>query len=295
VEHRTTARRADLVSVIIPAFNAAQTIAQQLDALVDQECVSTFEVIVADNGSTDDTVKVAETFADRLNIRVVDASAIRGAGPARNVGVTASRGELLVFADADDIAGTDWLHHLVTTATAAGCDFAAGPLDLEKLNSAEVLAWRHRSPMDRLPDFLHFLPYAQGGNFAIWRDVFQSLGGFGADLSDDVGLSWRAQLAGYVIVFSPLAVMHCRRRGSLRGFGRQQLERGEANCVIYKQFRENGLRRPSQLKAIRQIAKCLVQIPFVIVQPRRRGVWVGEIMYRIGRIRGSIRYRVLFL
>ena len=82
----------------------------QLDALAGQTTSRAFEVIVADNGSTDDTVAVAESYADRFTrFEVVDAGARRGASYARNQGAGRARGELLVFCDSDDIVHDAWL------------------------------------------------------------------------------------------------------------------------------------------------------------------------------------------
>ena len=81
------------VSVVIPALNVADTIGQQLDGLACQNFNGNWEVIVADNGSTDSTREVVESFADRLPaLKVIDASDRRGINHARNVGSQAARG-----------------------------------------------------------------------------------------------------------------------------------------------------------------------------------------------------------
>src|SRR5690606_10578144 len=91
------------ISVVIPARDAARWIDAQLGALACQEVPVPWEVVVADNGSTDDTVARAEAWADRLPVRVVDASGRPGPNHARNQGTAAARGDLLLYCDADDV------------------------------------------------------------------------------------------------------------------------------------------------------------------------------------------------
>jgi len=91
------------LSVVIPAFNEAIRLPETLRRL-EAFCVNRSElvqVIVADDGSTDDTVAVARTFADRLNLRVVSLSKNSGAGAALSAGVKAASGKNILICDAD--------------------------------------------------------------------------------------------------------------------------------------------------------------------------------------------------
>ena len=75
-------------SVVIPTFNAADVIEQQLAALAGQKDAAPFEVVVADNGSTDDLASAVAQWRKALpGLRVVDASRDRGVSVARNVGI----------------------------------------------------------------------------------------------------------------------------------------------------------------------------------------------------------------
>jgi glycosyltransferase involved in cell wall biosynthesis len=82
------------LSVVIPCFNGAGTISRALDALVRQEFDQEWEIVIADNGSTDNTRDVVAGYqADHPNIRIVDASEMRGPSYARNAGVRSAHGE----------------------------------------------------------------------------------------------------------------------------------------------------------------------------------------------------------
>ena len=86
------------VSVVIPARNAGQTVARAIESALAQR-YDALEVVVADDGSTDDTREVAERYAGR--VRVVS-QPNRGAAAARNLGFREARGEFVAFLDADD-------------------------------------------------------------------------------------------------------------------------------------------------------------------------------------------------
>ena len=98
------------LSVIIPCYNAAPTIAAQLDALTGQCWMHQWEVIVVNNHSTDGSMEVVERYRTRLpHLRIVDAFARRSRPYALNVGAAAATGESLAFCDADDEVGPGWV------------------------------------------------------------------------------------------------------------------------------------------------------------------------------------------
>src|SRR5207253_8877584 len=98
------------ITVIIPCFNAADTLGFQIEALAGQECPEPWELIIADNGSTDGSVKVAESYQPKVpHLRVIDASERRGVAHVRNVAVRAAQGEAVIFCDADDIVSPGFL------------------------------------------------------------------------------------------------------------------------------------------------------------------------------------------
>jgi glycosyltransferase involved in cell wall biosynthesis len=129
------------LSVILPCYNGAATIAIQLDALVQQSWVDDWEVIVVNNGSTDHSMDIVETYRDRLpNLRIVQAYEPPAPRPrvshSYNVGLQAATGDAFVFCEADDEVAPDWL-----TVMGQGLlehDCVAGSLDYTKLNEPWV-------------------------------------------------------------------------------------------------------------------------------------------------------------
>ena len=101
-------------SVVVPTYNAAATLPEQLAALAAQTIGFPFEVVISDNGSTDDSASVAAAWCDRLDLRVVDASRGRGVSVARNVGIEAAAADLVLLCDADDGVSAGWVEAMTT-------------------------------------------------------------------------------------------------------------------------------------------------------------------------------------
>ncbi len=87
------------VSVIIPNYNYARYVGQAIDSVL-QQSYRNFEVIVVNNGSTDNSIEILQTFGDK--IRLIDQPNLGQSG-ARNSGLSESRGEYIAFLDADDL------------------------------------------------------------------------------------------------------------------------------------------------------------------------------------------------
>jgi glycosyltransferase involved in cell wall biosynthesis len=115
-----------LVSIIVPAFNAAPWLEETLRSCVAQTYPE-IEVIVVDDGSTDNTGAVAERFASAPGSHVqVVRRPHAGLGAARNVGVRHSRGEYLYFLDADDLVEPDAVRSAIQLIAATGAEAVVG-------------------------------------------------------------------------------------------------------------------------------------------------------------------------
>lgn len=224
------------VSVVIPAYNAAATIGAQLGALARQRTNRTFEVIVVDNRSTDNTsAAVTAHEADLPALRLLGAQERAGAAYARNVGVREARADLILFCDADDEVDPQWLDSMAAALRTA--DIVGGALEVERLNSPEVRSGYANLHND-LQSGRHALPFATGCSMGIRREVFDQLDGFDESScpGEDQDLSLRAQLAGFRLAFVPDAVVHYRLRADLRGSARQHFHYGRADAALSRRF-----------------------------------------------------------
>ncbi len=285
------------LSVIIACLNVADTIAGQLEALAVQQWDEPWEVIVADNGCTDETVAIAKQYADRLpNLRIVDASAKRGKSFALNTAAKAARGESLAFCDADDEVAPGWTAAMGTALS--GHDFVACRMDIEKLNAPWVKR-THRNPQgEDIQKYTDppFLPHAGGSTLGVRHWLHNAVGGFDETMTrlQDTDYCWRIQLKGFELRFVPDAVLHVRFRDSIAGIFRQARGCGEYNAKICRKYRPLGMPGSSLTAGIRS----WLHLPRHFLSIRSKGDMAGfvwEAGYRTGRLKGSIKYRIVAL
>ena len=277
-----------VISVIIPVRNGMPWLEEQLRALDAQECAEPWEVVIADNGSTDGSLAFARDWAlGHPEVLVVDASGMQGTSAARNAGVAVSHGEYLAFCDADDVVLVGWLSGLVDTLHHA--DLAAGRFDFWSLNTIPPAA-----PVRAATRQLGFLPAGLGANLAVRRGPFEEVGGFDEHFfpGEDIDLCWRLQLHGFTFAESPTAVVSKRARSDFRSVFRQAYGYGQCGPLLHKRYRRSGARRDLR-GALKAWVWLLVSLPRVF-QPTRRIEWARGAGTRLGRLEASIRLRVFF-
>ena len=285
------------LSVIMPAYNAAQTIAEQLDALASQDYAGEWELLVVDNRSTDDTAAIVQRYAQQSRLprlRLVRAAERQGRAYACNVGARTAAGSALIFCDADDVADTGWLSALAQALQQHA--FVAATIEVEALNAH--LPWHPRPPNWATQRNLGFLPFAGGALMAVSRPAFEALGGFDerAPFCEDIDLSWRLQLAGFVLQPVPGAIMHVRYRGSLDAIWRQTDRFAEAHVYLYQAFAAYGMPRSSRQDVWRSyvsLAKTATRLWGK--DERARAQWIRQAATAWGHMKGSLRYFTLFL
>jgi glycosyltransferase involved in cell wall biosynthesis len=280
------------VSVVIPMRNAARTVSYQLAALASQDYDGSWEVVLADNGSEDDSVAVAAAFSDRLPaVRVVNAAGPGGAARARNVGVQASSGECIIFLDADDQATPSYVRAMIESLSTR--QFVAAAVDHTTLNRRWKGQVRDEWQVDGLMTE-PFLPCAAGGTLGVRRTVFNKVGGFDESFvkGQDDDFCWRVQLAGVPLDFVPEAVVQYRARDTIWGHFQQERKWGIADVALYLRFRPHGF--PAQAHtAWRRWARLAKHL--MLARSRSDAAWcLGLAGRQIGRLQGSALHRVWY-
>ncbi len=284
-----------MVSVVIPVLNGEEHIAEQLEAVSRQTYGGAWEVLVVDNGCTDRTIPIVESWRDRLpQLRVVDARARRSLNHARNRGAEEARGEFIAFCDSDDVVSPEWLEALVEAG--ADADLVAGMEEPYSLNTEREQSWRPTDPHVALKSTAGFLPWVSGGNCGIWADVARSVVWdesftYG---SSDIEFSWRAQLASYRVAFAPRAVMSQRYRQGLRPLMRQYYRYGKSDPQLYRRYRRHGMRRDDLRVTLRKWKRLARRAPDLLRSQEGRGDWLRIAARTSGRMVGSIRWRVFY-
>lgn len=299
----------ELVSVIIPAYNAEAYIAEQIESLAVQVGAPEFEVIVADNGSTDRTASAAREAAQRcgLVLTVVDARGPASASHARNVGAIAAAGEVLLFCDADDFVGPEWVRELAAAVRSREDALAVGTLLHRRFNDAAVLAAYGIPPEAGEPStdaagypvvhggFAGHLPTVAGNDFGVRRSLYLAVGGMDSSFpggSEETDFSWRAQRRGAVVVHAPRAVVHYRLRSTPQTVFRQQRIQQVGRMLLWIRHRGDGMSGPSWRVSVTEVARHLPA--YLLVRERAARLRHARIAGgHLGALQGMVRYRLL--
>jgi len=229
------------LTVVMPAHNAAATIEEQLEALVEQVWSGSWEVVVVDNRSTDATADIVTRYADKdPRIRLVRADERNGIGYTRNTGIDVARGRSIVMADSDDVVAPGWLAAIGDALRDA--EFVTGPLDVKALNPPHVVETRGFA-IERGPgEFLGKFPFAHSCNMGFHREVVGRIGRFDEGLvnGSDVEYSYRLWRAGIELVYVPGAVVRYRYRTEPADLYRQARNYARAKATLVKRFRADG-------------------------------------------------------
>lgn len=281
------------LSVVIPAYDAVDTIGEQLDALLGQDWSGTWEVVVADNGSSDGTAELVDRMA-RTNprVRLVDASQRRGAAHARNRGIEASCGRLIAFCDADDVVADGWLAAIGDALNRSS--FVTGPQEYERLNPQWLHGAYGRVPGRELQTFEGIFPFGPTANLGITRDLLERVGQFDTSISvyEDLELCLRVWLHDVGLEFEPAAVVHYRYRPSFRTLWKQAITYGAARPAIARRLAAEGCATPARWRGVRNWLWLLRRLPS-LRSKAGRARWVVVAGGSVGRLVGSARHRYL--
>ena len=199
------------ISVVIPHFDDLTNLDKCLSALERQTVpAESFEIIVADNISTCGREHVERAISGRAALVSVSE---RGAGPTRNGGAAAARGEILAFTDSDCVPALDWLAEGV--AALANYDFVGGRVTVSVADERKVTpteAFEKVFAFD-FETYINRKGFTGSGNLFVPRAIFDTVGGFRPGVSEDVDWSRRAVAIGFRLGYAPGAlVTHPARR-----------------------------------------------------------------------------------
>lgn len=223
------------ISVIIPVFNGEETLAACLNAVARQS-LADYEVIVVDNGSTDKTAEIIQSFVrDFPNFSYV-LETKRGRGAARHAGVLAARGEVIAMTDSDCLVPEDWLYRL-TAFIFSGQEKAVSGFEKD----ASINYWSRRRQAEdwrfmqtRLEG--NYTNHLDTKNFAIRADILKDLQ-FDPELTacEDWDFFIRLKMSGHQVYFLPdLLVAHFHDSSARAVFWTQFIQGKSATAIINK-------------------------------------------------------------
>lgn len=231
------------VSVVIPVYNDTLGIHKAFKALVNQTYPrDAYEIIVADNGSTDETLQVVRQFQEQHSdtMHLVVENLIQSSYAARNKGIHVARGEILAFTDADCVPIPEWLEEGVKAIVEETAAFAAGQIKMT-FQGKEPNIWEHLDAARKLNQraYVEDAGFGATANLFVRRDLFDKYGLFRDDLQSggDYEFGRRLTKSGEKLVYAERAIVHHPARRTFESI----LEKSRRVAKGQKQLQEMGL------------------------------------------------------
>jgi len=233
-----------MISVIVPVYNGEDVIANCLKTLLNQNYPKNkYEIIVVDDGSKDNTVNIVSKFKRVKLIR----QRHRGPAAARNLGVEKSRGQIVLFTDADCIPSKSWIKNMLEPFKDKGIVGVGGTY--KTLNKKSLIARfvgyniEERHKILKKKRYIDFM-----GTFsaAYRKIIFSKFGGFDTSFStssgEDPELSFRINKTGFKMIFQPKAFVYHRHTNSLWKLIKKKFWRGYWRVFIYNKHKDKIFR-----------------------------------------------------
>lgn len=270
-------------SVVVPAYQAAETIGECLAALQQQTVPpDSYEIIVVVDGSTDATEAIA---------RAAGVTVIRqphtGAAAARNCGAAAARGEFLLFTDADCAPVPGWMAALTAPFSDPEVAGSKGTyLTRQQSAVARFTQIEYEDRYDRMAR-AERIDFIDTYSAAYRRDVFLANGGFDPRflINEDQEFAFRLAEKGYKLVFAPEAQVYHRHNATLGQYIRRKFKIGMWKVRVTRQHPTQVVKdshTPEALKAqlvIAAISLALTVFNIGVSVKRRRAWWPGWLVW----------------
>jgi glycosyltransferase involved in cell wall biosynthesis len=217
-------------SIIVPAYNRAKTISRTLDSIYAQTSTD-FEVIVVDDGSTDNTREIVSVYVQQKGLNYFY-QPNSGVSAARNCGALNATGEYLLFLDSDDTVTSTWLKNYEEKILEEDADLIyCGILRIR--NGVVIENTDPANPFNNGVAYGNFIP----GSFCLKRELFESVGGYDPILfySENTELSFRLKQKSPKEKFIP--AFNLLYQVSDDGLSRNWLNRKKAMLHILEKHR----------------------------------------------------------
>ena len=258
------------VSIVIPAYNAARTITKTLEACVNQSYPKeNFEVIIADDGSTDTTADIVKSFPVKYLFQ-------KNSGPAtaRNIGWRAAKGDIILFTDSDCVPEKEWITKMLAMFNAG--DVAAVGGTYGNVNPEYIVSLCiHHEILYRHSTLTEYVKYLGSFNLGIRKKVLEELNGFDESYKiacgEDADLTYRISYKDYKLRFSrgvevghhfPTSYLKFLKQQFWRGYWLMKIFRNHSKRLGndgYSKFRDT-IQPPMYLLILVMIPLCYFKI-----------------------------------
>ena len=221
------------VSIVIPAYNSQETIAQTIESCISQSYeTDDLEIVVVDDGSTDDTAEIIK----KRPVRFISQDN-NGPAAARNAGWKAASGEIVCFTDSDCVPEEEWVEKIVAKYTSDDIGGVGGSYEIANKESLlaecihdEIIQKHAATPAET--DFLGSF------NVSYRKRVLQEVGGFDESFrrasGEDNDLAYRVKKAGYRLIFDKETKVAHYHQSSLVKYLKEQCRHGYWRMKLYR-------------------------------------------------------------
>ncbi|MFW6194338.1 MAG: glycosyltransferase [Halobacteriota archaeon] len=198
-------RNLPTVSVIVPAYNAENNIANLIESLLDLDYPQELlELIMVDNNSTDRTKEIIKKYP----VKLLEENSIQSSYAARNKGIKHARGEIIAFTDSDCIATKQWVREGVNALVSENADLVAGKVEF--IFSKKKTAAEFFDSITNLQTESYVKEgFATTANLFVSSSVFRKIGVFPEKTKSGGDTQWtlRATKNGYSLIYAPKAIV----------------------------------------------------------------------------------------
>ena len=266
-----------MVSVVVPCYQSAGHIRTALRALEAQRKAVSYEIVVVDS-STDGTDGIVER--EFPNVRLLHFAERRTVGAARNIGVDAALGKLILFVDSDTIPCSTWIEQMEDALLSGGADGVCGSM-------SNGTPWSVTGSIGFYLEFFRFLTHdgppeparlLVGGNSGYRREIVAGATYAEQSVGEDMLFSWRLAARGCRLLFVPRAsVMHLNRKGwhTVVNYQRQL----GVGAYFYQCHQS-----PGKMRLLSAMPVLILLMPFAVM------FWIGWSILRRRRIADLLRF-----
>lgn len=266
-----------IASIVIPVFNGADCIVDCLDALNSQTIPrEQYEIIVVDDGSTDDTAVIARKSCDTL-------VSISNSGPAaaRNLGVERANGPVILFTDADCVPLTDWVEQMLEPFENP---LISGVKGAYYTRQTEIVAQFVQAEYETKYAFMsthEFIDFIDTYSAGFRTELFREMKGFdlrfpGASVEDQE-FSFRLAEAGHKMKFIPTARVYHRHAWTLWRYTRKKFNIGYWKVLVLRLHPEKTRKDTHTPRAL----KLQLPLALMLIVSALSAVWLGGIPFAV--------------
>ena len=295
------------VSIIVPVFNGEKTIEKCIQSLLNLHYPKDkYEIIIVDNNSTDNTRQIVEKYPVKLLLETK-----RGSYAARNTGIKAAKGDFLAFTDSDCIADENWLKHLIKNFDDDEVGGVGGKVvAYNPVTFVEQYIAKFSGDLDQETFVRYKKPFIITANAMYKRDVLDKVGLFDESLlsGGDMDMGWRVFEKGFKIVYEPKAIVYHKHRTTLKGLFFQSFKYAEGHVALFKKYRDRKKYQIHPVGYFTMIPLFILRLLWRIITVYRQKKderllyvatpicsFIQDLGYKMGKIYGSIKHRVIYL